>query len=82
MTVEPQNLHDRQIGKLTLKRRTRLLQAIAMAGDLSPCASKIIVIRDEAGREVRTEIDYRKVIGGERPELNIYLKPGDTIIVQ
>jgi polysaccharide export outer membrane protein len=69
-------------GELTLKRRTRLLQAIAMAGGLSPYASKnIVVVRDEGGREVRTEIDYRKVISGERPELNIYLKPGDTIIV-
>ena len=69
-------------GELTLKRRTRLLQAIAMAGGLSPYASKnIVIVRDEAGREVRTEIDYRKVISGERPELNIYLKPGDTIIV-
>jgi polysaccharide export outer membrane protein len=69
-------------GELTLKRRTRLLQAIALAGGLSPYASKnVVVVRDEGGREVRTEIDYRKVISGERPELNIYLKPGDTIIV-
>jgi polysaccharide export outer membrane protein len=69
-------------GELTLKRRTRLLQAIALAGGLSPYASKhIVVVREEGGREVRTEIDYRKVISGERPELNIYLKPGDTIIV-
>lgn len=69
-------------GELTLKRRTRLLQAIALAGGLSPYANKtIVIVRDEAGREVRTEIDYRKVISGERPELNIYLKPGDTIIV-
>ena len=69
-------------GELTLKRRTRLLQLIALAGGLSPYASKnIVVVRDEGGREVRTEIDYRKVISGERPELNIWLKPGDTIIV-
>lgn len=69
-------------GELTLKRRTRLLQAIALSGGLSPYASKtLVVVREEGGREVRTEIDYRKVISGERPELNIYLKPGDTIIV-
>jgi polysaccharide export outer membrane protein len=69
-------------GELALKRRMRLLQAIAMAGGLSPYASKnIVVVRDEGGREVRTEIDYRKLVSGERPELNIYLKPGDTIIV-
>ena len=70
-------------GELALKRRTRLLQAVALAGGLSPYANKtIVVVRDEAGRDVRTEIDYRKVLSGERPEQNIYLKPGDTIIVQ
>ena len=69
-------------GELALKRRMRLLQAIAMAGGLSPYASKnIVLVRDEGGREVRTEIDYRKLLSGERPDLNIYLKPGDTIIV-
>ena len=70
-------------GELILKRRTRLLQAIAQAGGLSPYASKnVVVVREESGREVRTVIDYRKVITGERPELNIYLKPGDVIIAQ
>jgi polysaccharide export outer membrane protein len=69
-------------GVLTLKRRTRLLQALALSGGLSPYASKkIVVVREEGGREVRTEIDYRKVISGEKPELNIYLKPEDTVIV-
>jgi polysaccharide export outer membrane protein len=69
-------------GELALKRRTRLLQAIAMAGGLSPYAQKtIVIVRDEAGRDVRTEIDYRKVLSGEKPEQNIFLKPGDTIIV-
>ena len=69
-------------GELTLKRRTRLMQLISQAGGLSPYASKkIVIVRDEGGREVRTEIDYRKLISGEQPELNIYLKPGDTIIV-
>jgi polysaccharide export outer membrane protein len=69
-------------GELTLKRRTRLMQLISQAGGLSPYASKkIVIVREEGGREVRTEIDYRKLISGEQPELNIYLKPGDTIIV-
>ena len=69
-------------GELTLKRPMRLLQVIAMAGGLSPYASKnVVVVRDEGGREVRTEVDYRKLLSGERPELNIPLKAGDTIIV-
>lgn len=69
-------------GVQVLRQRTRLLQVIAMAGGLTPYSNKnIVLVRDENGREVRTEIDYRKVINGDRPETNVFLKPGDTIIV-
>lgn len=70
-------------GVLTLRRRTRLLEAIALSGGLSQFADKsnIVLMRYEGGKETRTRIDYRKVVSGERPELNVFLKPGDTIIV-
>ena len=70
-------------GVLNLRRRTRLLEAIALSGGLSKFADKsdILLMRFEDGKETRTKIDYRKVVSGERPEFNIYLKPGDTIIV-
>lgn len=69
-------------GALTLRRPTRLLEAIAQQGGLTPYAdkSKLVVLRQEEGREVRITIDYKKVLAGERPEQNIFLKPGDTII--
>jgi polysaccharide export outer membrane protein len=69
-------------GEIILRRRTRLLQAIALAGGLTAYAdkSKVTIIRDENGREVRINIDYRRVASGERPESNIFLKPGDTIV--
>lgn len=69
-------------GEIILRRRTRLLQAIALAGGLSAYAdkSKVTVIREENGREVRINVDYRRVASGERPESNIFLKPGDTIV--
>lgn len=69
-------------GEVILRRRTRLLQAIALAGGLTPFAdkSKVTVIREENGREVRINVDYRRVASGERPESNIFLKPGDTIV--
>ncbi len=72
-----------QQGVLQLRRRTRLLEALALAGGLTQFAdkSKLVVIRDEGGREQRIEVDYRKIVNGEQPELNIYLKPGDTILV-
>jgi polysaccharide export outer membrane protein len=70
-------------GALNLKRRTRLLEAIALAGGMSKFADKsnLLLLRFEDGKETRTRIDYRKVVSGEKPELNVYLKPGDTIIV-
>ena len=70
-------------GALTLRRRTRLLEAIALSGGMTQFADKsnVVLLRFDAGKETRTKIDYRKVVSGERPESNIYLKPGDTIIV-
>lgn len=70
-------------GALTLRRRTRLVEAIALAGGMSQYADKsnVLLMRFEDGKEIRTRIDYRKVVSGERPESNVYLKPGDTIIV-
>ena len=70
-------------GALNLKRRTRLLEAIALSGGMSKFADKsnLLLLRFEDGKETRTRINYGKVVSGEKPELNLYLKPGDTIIV-
>jgi polysaccharide export outer membrane protein len=70
-------------GALNLRRRTRLLEAIALAGGVSKFADKsdVLLLRFEDGKETRTRIDYRKVVSGEKSELNVFLKPGDTIIV-
>ena len=70
-------------GALNLRRRTRLLEAIALSGGMSKFADKsnLLLLRFQDGKETRTRIDYRKVVSGEKPELNLYLKPGDTIIV-
>jgi len=68
---------------LLLRQRTRLLQALALSGGLTQYADKsnVVLVREEGGREVRMRVDYRKLVSGERPELNHWLKPGDTIIV-
>lgn len=70
-------------GALNLRRRTRLLEAIAMAGGMSQYADKsnVVLLRYEDGKESRTRIDYKRVVSGEKPELNVFLKPGDTVIV-
>lgn len=70
-------------GELQLRKPTRLLQVLALAGGLTQYANRgdIILIRDENGKELRQRIDYRKIVNGDRPDLNIFLKPGDTIFV-
>lgn len=70
-------------GQLVLRQPTRLLQALALAGGLSQYADKanVVLVRSLDGRESRMRVDYRKLVSGERPELNYDLKPGDTIIV-
>jgi polysaccharide export outer membrane protein len=70
-------------GELRLKARTRLLQALSLAGGLTGFADRdrIILLRESEGGEVRFEVNYKKLISGARPEDNLILRPGDTIVV-
>lgn len=70
-------------GVYILKSSARLLQVLAMAEGLNEFADKsdIVVIRHEKGKERRIKLDYKRIISGAKPEDNIYIKPGDTIIV-
>ncbi len=70
-------------GILVLKGKTRLLQAISLAGGFTNFAdrSKIIVLRATGNNEKRMEFNYKKIVSGSRPEDNIVLLPGDTVIV-
>ena len=71
-------------GVLVLKGPTRLLQAISQVGGFTQFAdrSRIIVLRSGPdGGESRLEFNYKKIISGDRPGENIFLKPGDTVIV-
>lgn len=75
----------RNQGVLQFRRPTRLLQAIAVAGGLTDFAKKDLVLfrSDGIGAGERVlHLDYRRLITGERPVDNIFLKPGDTILVQ
>jgi len=70
-------------GELQLKGPTRLLQAISLAGGLTSFAdrSKIVLLRESGGREIRREINYKRVISGKDAEDNILLERGDTVYV-
>ena len=70
-------------GVLELRQRTRLLQALALAKGLTEFADKsdIVLSREENGRIERLQFDYKKLVKDENASDNIYVKPGDTIIV-
>ncbi len=70
-------------GELRLKDRTSLAQAISLAGGFSAFAhpDKIVLLRQTGHMEVRHEINFKKVMSGDRPEQNLLLHPGDTIFI-
>lgn len=71
-------------GEITLGRETRLLQVLALAGGFADFANtkRILIIREsDGGGQQRIEVNYEKIISGENMEMNLKLKPGDTIVV-
>lgn len=71
-------------GEMQLSGPTRILQVIAKAGGLSPYAdrSNIQILRYRNGKETRIRVDYKKIINGGDPEMNVMLEPGDVILVK
>lgn len=76
-------------GSFDLQPRTKLMQVLAMAGGLTPYSKgRVIVLRDnrESSRErdgnpeKRFEIELKTIISGKRPQDNIILLPGDTLV--
>lgn len=60
-----------------------VLQGLTSAGGFTQFAKtkSIYVLRMEAGKQVKHPFNYQDVIRGKKPEENIQLEPGDTIIV-
>jgi len=73
----------RKEGPIKLVTPLTVLQAIAEAGGLSEFAHKksIYVLRTEGTRQLSLPFDYSAVIRGQKPEQNIVLQSGDTIVV-
>ncbi len=72
-------------GASPLGRRTNVMQALAMAGGLTPFANEndILVLREsqQAAQEV-IRFNYSEVKKGENIEQNIWLRDGDVIVVR
>ena len=60
-----------------------VLQLIARAGGLSQFADRkgVFVLRQTGGGKERYSFNYKDVISGKRPEQDILLQPGDTVVV-
>jgi len=62
--------------------RVSVLSAIARAGGLTDRASSKMVIkrRDAFGREVEVEVNYKRIISGDAPDVE--LEPNDVVVVR
>lgn len=69
-------------GPITLLPNMTMLQAISQAGFTQFANTKAIyLLRNQNGKQERIPFNYKEVVKGNHPEQNIYLKPGDTIVV-
>ena len=70
-------------GEFAAGRYIDVLQALSMAGGLTPFAAenKIKIMRKENGQDVVIPFQYSKVQKGENLEQNITLKNGDVVVV-
>jgi polysaccharide export outer membrane protein len=71
-------------GTVQLGNEMNVLQVIAEAGGFLEHAKKgdVVIVRNEGGTEHRFKFNYMDVVKGKKPEQNIRLKPGDTVLVR
>lgn len=70
-------------GAYVIGRYVDVLQALTVAGGLTPFASenKIKVLRREGGQEIVLPFEYADVKKGKNLEQNVILQGGDTVVV-
>lgn len=70
-------------GEFVAGRYVDVLQALSMAGGLTPFAAEnsIKILRKEGGKDVVMLFEYSSVKRGEHLEQNIMLKAGDVVVV-
>jgi polysaccharide export outer membrane protein len=60
-----------------------VLQALSNAGGFTAFANQkgIYVLRQDGAKQQKLFFNYKDVVSGKKPEQNIELKPGDTIVI-
>ena len=93
VSVVVKEIHSRKIyvtgevatpGVYDLQPRAKLMQALALAGGLTPYAKgRVVVLRDsrDGKGDRRFEIEIGSIISGKKPQDNLLLMPGDTLVV-
>jgi polysaccharide export outer membrane protein len=58
-------------------------EALAMGGGLTRFAKRdgVVILRHDVKGTRQIPIDYDAIASGKRPDMNIYVMPGDTIWV-
>ncbi len=93
VSVVVKEIHSRKIyvtgevatpGVYDLQPRAKLMQALALAGGLTPYAKgRVVVLRDsrDGKGDQRFEIEIGSIISGKKAKDNLLLEPGDTLVV-
>jgi polysaccharide export outer membrane protein len=70
-------------GEYPIGRYVDVLQALSMAGGLTPFADSndIRVMRREGDRQIVLPFEYGRVVRGQKLEQNIQLRGGDVVVV-
>ena len=73
----------RNPGSYVIGRYVDVIQALTLAGGLTPFASEnsIKVLRREGTKEIVVSFEYAEVKKGRRLEQNIFLRGGDVVVV-
>ena len=90
IVTDPRSRHFNILGQIakpgeySLSQSMTVLDAISVAGGFRDFAkeTKIYVLRTKPdGSQERLPFNYKDAIKGKKPENNVVLKPGDTIVV-
>lgn len=69
-------------GPMNLLPDMTVLQALSGAGFTQFANTKgIYVLRNQAGKQTKIPVNYKKLVKGEAMDQNLVLQPGDTIVV-
>jgi polysaccharide export outer membrane protein len=74
----------KQPGTFVTDTQVDVMQALSLAGGLTPFASKsriIVLRRGESGSQTKIPFDYSSIEDGEKLDSNILLQGGDVVVV-